>query len=166
MNIPVAPLSKGALTVMPSCVSTFSIPMLSHTSLNILNVLLTSLWLSSSFSAPFGTPVHVPLCCAFASMDYATSPQFHHCFFCSVLYSGHRIFLLSCLYPILYLKKYHQGNKKTFHIYFSFNKKMPWIIFQLRFCTCTWIATRPLVRKVSRKLLDGISCAEDEGGRI
>ena len=53
-----------------------------------------------------------------------------------------------------------------FHIYFSFNKKMPWIISQPRFCTCTWMATRSLVRKVSRKLLDGISCAEDEDGRI
>jgi len=28
------------------------------------------------------------------------------------------------------------------------------------------MATRSLVRKVSRKLLDGISCAEDEDGRI
>ena len=42
---------------------------------------------------------------------------------------------------------------------------MPWIIFQPRFCTCAWMATRSLVRKVSRKLLDGISCAEDEDGR-
>jgi len=56
--------------------------------------------------------------------------------------------------------------KKAFHVYFSFNKKIPWIIFQPRFCTCTWVATRSLVRKVSRKLLDGISCAEDEDGRI
>jgi len=37
------------------------------------------------------------------------------------------------IHTILYLKKCHQGNKKTFHIYFSFNKKMPWIIFQLQF---------------------------------
>jgi len=43
---------------------------------------------------------------------------------------------------------------------------MPWIIFQPRFCTCMWMATRSLVRKILRKLLDGISCAEDEDGRI
>ena len=35
------PLSKSAFTVMPSCISIFSTPMSSYTSLNILNVLLT-----------------------------------------------------------------------------------------------------------------------------
>ena len=77
----------------------------------------------------------------------------------------HAIYLYNYVYT-LYLKKCHQGNKKAFHVYFSFNKKIPWIIFQPQFCTCTWVATRSSVRKVSRKLLDGISRAEDEDGRI
>jgi len=61
--------------------------MFNHTSLNILKVLLTSFQLppsltalflsvgallSSSFAAPFGSPDHALLCCAFASLGRAT----------------------------------------------------------------------------------------------
>jgi len=109
IRIPVVLLSKSTLTVMPSCVSTFSILIFYYTFLNILNILLISLWLSSSFAALFGTPVHMLLCCVFASMGHATSSQFHYDFFCPVLYSEHRIFLLFCsiiLPPIVSLLLY------------------------------------------------------------
>ena len=71
MNIPMALLSKSAFTVMPLCISTFSIPMSSHTFLRILNVFLTSLSFTSSFAALSGSLDYVLLCCAFASLDCA-----------------------------------------------------------------------------------------------
>ena len=48
--------------------------MFNCTSLNILNILLTSLCLSSSYTVLFGTPVHVPPCCTFLSMGCCHSP--------------------------------------------------------------------------------------------
>ena len=91
------------------------------------------------------------VCCTFAT----SCPPFLCCLF-STQYST----------PNFVSEKVPWGKQKAFHVYFSFNKKMPWIIFQPRFCTCTWMATRSMVRKVSRKWLDGISCAEDEDRRI
>ena len=80
---------------MPSCVFNFFILMFSYTSLNILNILLISLCLSSFCTALFRTPIHVPSCCAFPSIECTTTPQFHYSFFFSVLHSGHKISLLS-----------------------------------------------------------------------
>lgn len=94
INIPIAPISKNALTVMFSYISTFFIPILSHISLNILNVLLTSLQLFSFFTMLFGAPTYILLYYIFTSMGYTTFPQFHYGFFCSILYSRHRIFFL------------------------------------------------------------------------
>ena len=51
INIPVVPLSKSALTIMPSCISIFFTSMFNHTSLNILKVLLTSFRLPPSLAA-------------------------------------------------------------------------------------------------------------------
>ena len=94
INIPITPLSKSALTVMPLCISTFSTLIFNYTSLNILNILLMSLWLTSSIAALLGISVHVPSCSTFPSIGCATTPQFHYGFFFSVLHSGHRIPLL------------------------------------------------------------------------
>ena len=80
INILVIPLFKSAFTVMPLYISTFSTPMFNHTFLNILNVLLTSLCLFSSFAIPFGTSVCMPPCYAFSSLEYATTPSFFFCF--------------------------------------------------------------------------------------
>ena len=68
INISVALLSKSAFTVTPLCVSNFFTPIFNYTSLNILKVLLTSLWLPLSFAMPFDSPGHVLLCYAFPSM--------------------------------------------------------------------------------------------------
>ena len=95
INILVVPLSKSTLTVISSCISVFSIPIFNYISLNILNVLLMSLWITFSFTALFGTPVYAPLCYTFPSIGYAATSQFHHSFFFPVLYSGHRISPLS-----------------------------------------------------------------------
>ena len=93
INILVTPLFKSAFTVMPLCISIFSTPMSSYTSLNILNVLLTFFYLSPSLTVPFRVSVHVPLYCAFPSVGYTTSLQFYYSFFFSTLYSGHKILL-------------------------------------------------------------------------
>ena len=90
---PCSPLFKSAFTVMPLCISIFSTPMSSYTSLNILNVLLTFFYLSPSLTVPFRVSVHVPLYCAFPSVGYTTSLQFYYSFFFSTLYSGHKILL-------------------------------------------------------------------------
>ena len=100
MNIPVALLSSNALTITPPCVSIFSIPILSHTSLSILNVLLTSLWLTTSITISFRVFTHVLLCCTFLSMKHTTTP---HSFFFPILYSGHLISYFSCFntFPLI-----------------------------------------------------------------
>jgi len=103
INIPIALLSKSALTVMPLYVSTFSTLIFNHTSLSILNVLLISLWLASSFAVLFGISVYTLPCCSFSSIGCTATPQFHHGFFFPVLHSGHRISLFShsnTLFPI------------------------------------------------------------------
>ena len=95
MNILVTPLSKSAFTVMPLCISIFSTPIFNHTSFSILNVLLTFLCLSFSFTVLFGTSVCVLLYCVFLSVGCTTTLQFHYGFFFPVLYSRHRISFLS-----------------------------------------------------------------------
>ena len=77
---------------MPSWVSILSSSMFSHISLNILNILLTSLLPFSFLAVLFGTLIYVLLCCTFAIVGYATTPQFYHGFFFPVLHSGHKIF--------------------------------------------------------------------------
>ena len=94
-------LSKSTFTVTPLCMSTFFTPIFSHTSLNILNILLIFLYLSSSFAMLLRTSVYVPLYCMFSSIGYAAIPQFHHSFFFPVLHSGHKIFFLSCSSTLL-----------------------------------------------------------------
>ena len=89
MNIPVVPLSRSAFTVMPLYVSTFSIPISSYTSLRILNVLLTSLSFTFSFAMLSGSPDHVLLCCAFASLGCTA-------FFCLFPWHSHHL----CLFLI------------------------------------------------------------------
>ena len=61
---------------MPSCISNFSTPIFNHTSLNILNVLLMSLWLPPAFAALSGSSDHVLLYRVFASLGCATSSSF------------------------------------------------------------------------------------------
>ena len=90
------PLSKSAFTVMSLCISTFSIPISSHTSLNILNVLLTSLCLSLSLAISFRVSIHILPYYAFPSVGHATSLQFYYSLFLSILHSGYKILLLSC----------------------------------------------------------------------
>ena len=90
------PLSKSAFTVMPLCISTFSIPISSYTSLNILNILLTSLCLPLFLAMPFKVSVHAPPYYAFPSVGHATSPQFYYFLFLPILHFGHKILLLSC----------------------------------------------------------------------
>ena len=69
---PSMPLSKSALTITSSCVSIFSTPIFNYTSLSILKVLLTSLWLPLSFAVLSGSPAHTPSCCAFLSKRHTT----------------------------------------------------------------------------------------------
>ena len=95
INILVVLLSKSIFTVILSCISTFSTPMFSYTFFNILNILLMSFCLSFSCTVLFRTPVYVPLYCVFLSVGCATTLQFYYGFFFPVLYSGHRISLLS-----------------------------------------------------------------------
>ena len=52
INSPIASLSRSAFTIMPSYVSTFSIPISIYTSLSILNILLTSLAIPSAYALP------------------------------------------------------------------------------------------------------------------
>ena len=85
MNIPVAPLSKSAFTVMPSWVSSFSTLIFNHISLSILKVRLTSLCLLLSFAVPSRTPAHALLYYAFSLLGYAASASFffwHPHYFC------------------------------------------------------------------------------------
>ena len=91
---PVVPLSKSAFTVIPSCISIFSTPMSSYTSLSILNILLTSLCLPLSFAIPFGASVCVLPCYTFLFIGHAAFLQFYHSLFLSTLYSRYRIFFL------------------------------------------------------------------------
>ena len=93
INIPITPLSKSTLTVTPLCISTFSTPIFNYTFLNILNVLLISLWSIFSVAVLLGISIHMPSYCTFPSIGYITTPQFHHGFFFSVLHSRHRISL-------------------------------------------------------------------------
>ena len=72
-------------------------------SLNILNILFTSLSPPPFLAVPFGALIHVLLCCTFAIIGYATTSQFHHGFFFPVLYSGHKIFLFSIFLPLIML---------------------------------------------------------------
>ena len=88
-------LSKSTFTIIPLCVSSFSIPIFNYTSLSILKVLLTSLCLLPSFAVPSRAPAHILLCCAFVSLGHAVIPQFHYGFFSPILHSGHKIFLFS-----------------------------------------------------------------------
>jgi len=55
--------------------------------------------------------------------------------------------------------------KKTFCIYFSVKKCLESIL-KSPFCTCTWTIALSLAKKVWKKSLSGIFCAEDEGQRI
>ena len=96
INISIALLFKSALTVMPSCVFTFSTPIFNYTSLNILNILLMFFWLTFSFAVLLGISICVLLCCTFSSIGHTATLQFHYGFFFLVPYSGHKIFLLSC----------------------------------------------------------------------
>jgi len=64
INIPVMPLFKSAFTVTLLYVSTFSTPMFSYISLNILNVFLISLCLFSFFVVLFKISVCTLLCYA------------------------------------------------------------------------------------------------------
>ena len=87
-------------------ISTFPTPIFNHISLNILNIFLMSLWLTSPFIMLFGISVHMPLYYTFSSIGHTTTPQFYHSFFFSILYSGHKIFLLfysNTLSPIVSL---------------------------------------------------------------
>ena len=111
------PLSKSAFTIMPSCVSTFSTPMSSYTSLNILNILLTSLCSPPSLTAPFGVSVHVLPCCAFPSVGHAAYLQFHYSLFLPTLYSGHKILLLSCSNTFLVLIPFLQLHPSFYTLY-------------------------------------------------
>ena len=79
MNIPVVLLSKSAFTVIPLWMSTFSTPIFNHTSLNILNVLLTSLCLPFSFTVLFGGSLLVLPSCVFPYTEYTILPFFLLC---------------------------------------------------------------------------------------
>ena len=80
INISVIPLSKSAFTIMPLYIFTFSTSMFNYTSLNILNILLMSLCLSSSFAVPFGTSVHVLFYCTFPFLERTTTLSLFFCF--------------------------------------------------------------------------------------
>ena len=95
INIPVVPLSKSTFTVTPLYISIFSTPIFSHTSLSILNILLTSFCSLLFLAVPFGPSVHMLPYCTFPSVGHSTSSQFYHSLFLPTLYSGHRIFFLS-----------------------------------------------------------------------
>ena len=96
MNIPMAPLSKSAFTVTPSCVFNFSTPTFNHTSLSILKVLLTSLQLFPSFAALSSSSDHALLCYAFASLGCTVFLAHPHHFISSN-------FLLRSLLVLYYL---------------------------------------------------------------
>ena len=95
INILIVPLSKSAFTVTPWYISNFSTPIFNYTSLNILKVLLTFLCLLLSFAMLSRTSAYTPSCCAFTSLGYTTTPQFHYGFFSPILHSGHKIFPFS-----------------------------------------------------------------------
>ena len=101
INISIVLLSKSTFTVTLSCISTFSIPISSYISLNILNIFLTSLYLFFSYTVLFGTPVYALPCYVFFFMGRTITPQFHYSFFFPVLYSRHKILLLSCSSTLL-----------------------------------------------------------------
>ena len=71
INIPVVPLSKSAFTIIPLCVSIFSIPIFNYTSFSILKVLLISFQLPPSFAMLFDSPGCVLPCYTFVSLDHA-----------------------------------------------------------------------------------------------
>ena len=79
MNIPIASLSKSAFTITPSWVSTFSTPIFNHTSLNILNVLLTSLCSPPSLATPFGGLLYALPGCTFPCAGCTTLLSFLLC---------------------------------------------------------------------------------------
>ena len=99
INIPAMLLFKSTFIIIPLCIFTFSTLISSHTSLNILNVLLTSLCLPPSLAVPFGVSVHVLPCCTFLSVGHTTSPQFHHSLFLPTLHSGYKILFFLILIP-------------------------------------------------------------------
>ena len=70
IKIFIALLSKSTFTIILLWMSIFSNPIFNYTSLSILKVLLTSLWLPFSFSVSSGAFVHALLCCASPSLRY------------------------------------------------------------------------------------------------
>ena len=95
INIPVAPLSRNALTVIPLCVSIFSTLIFNYTSWNILNILLTSFSIPSPFAVSFRTLVHMLFCYASPCIGYAATLQSYYSCFFPVLHSRHKILFLS-----------------------------------------------------------------------
>jgi len=95
INILVVPLSKSAFTVIPLYISTFSTPISSYTSLNILNVLLTSLCLLPSLTMPFRVSICVLPYCTFLFVGHTASFQFYYSLFLPILHSRYKILLFS-----------------------------------------------------------------------
>jgi len=112
---------------MPSYISTFSIPMFSYTSLNILNILLMFLWLFFSFATSFGTSVCILLCYAFPFMNILLLPSstMVSSFLYYILDTESSSFLVPVLFLLLYLFFY------TPHTLYSF-----WQILHYMFFTC------------------------------
>ena len=81
INISMALLFKGAFIVMPLCISTFSIPIFSHTSLSILNILFTSFCSLLSLAVLFGASASTLLYCIFSCSGCTTTLQFYHGYF-------------------------------------------------------------------------------------
>ena len=89
---------------MPSYISTFSTPIFSHTSLNILNILLKSLCLSPSLAVPFRTSVYMLLCCTFPFVGCTASPPSSTTLFFFLFYIlGIRFLFFPILTPFLQL---------------------------------------------------------------
>ena len=108
MNIPVAPLSKSVFTVMPSYISNFFTPILIHTSLSILKVLLTSLWLLPSLAALSDSLSCIPLCCAFPSVG-------HILFFFSFFWHSHHLYLSLIIPCLLFSSTWHPFSPHLSH---------------------------------------------------
>jgi len=101
INTSVMPLSKSTFTITLSCMFTFSTPIFSYTSLNILNILLIFLCLFFFFAVLLETSIHILFCCTFPFIEHTTTPQFYYSFFFSILYFEYKIFLLSCFNTFL-----------------------------------------------------------------
>jgi len=74
-----------------------------HTSFSILNILLISLCLSSSFTISFRAPVHMLPCYTSSCTECTIILQSHYGCFFSVLYSGYRI-----LFSVLFVTNFIQ----------------------------------------------------------